>query len=88
MNLWKYFFVVLALLLPYSPLSAQETEDSQFYLDFAGSAIFPYDPRGQSGYGFEAGHGITAAFGYAFKEGFSTEIEWGYQRISIDKSPA
>ena len=33
---------------------------------------------------FKAGAGFTAAFGYAFKEGFSTEMEWGYQKIRTD----
>ena len=32
----------------------------------------------------KAGGGFTAAFGYAFKEGFSTEMEWGYQKIRTD----
>ena len=85
MNLRRDFLILLVVLLSYSPLSAQETdEDGQFYVDFAGSAVFPYDPKGRlSGHGFEAGAGITAAFGYAFKEGFSTEIEWGHQKVGI-----
>ena len=77
----------------HSPVSAQETnEDGRFYLGFAGSAVFPYNPKVQSGsivplvdprnYSLKAGAGFTAAFGYAFKEGFSTEIEWGYQKVS------
>ena len=41
------------------------------------------DPKGQLGHGVKAGAGLTAAFGYAFKEGFSTEIEWGHQKVGI-----
>ena len=48
-----------------------------------GSAVFPYNPKGQLGHGVKAGAGLTAAFGYAFKEGFSTEIEWGHQKVGI-----
>ena len=89
MNLLRYFLTLLVVLLLYNPLSAQVTDkNGQFYLGFAGSAVFPYDPKGQSGPGgeginFKAGTGFTAAFGYAFKEGFSTEIEWGYQKAGI-----
>ena len=84
MNLRRDFLILLVVLLSYSPLSAQETdEDDKFYLDFAGSAVFPYNPKGQLGHAVKAGAGFTAAFGYAFKEGFSTEIEWGYQKVGI-----
>ena len=90
MNLHRYFLILLVVLPWYSPLSAQETDgDGQFYLGFAGSAVFPYAPKVQSGglggpgNNFEAGGGFTAAFGYAFKEGFSTEIEWGHQKVGI-----
>ena len=89
LNLHRYFLVLLAILFWHSPLGAQATsEDGRFYLDFDGSAVFPYDPRGQSGTGgeginFKAGGGFTAAF----KEGFSTEMEWGYQKVGIDQPP-
>ena len=89
MNLHRYFLILLVVLPLCSPLRAQGTdEDSQFYLGFAGSAVFPYDPKEQSssggeGINFKTGAGFTAAFGYAFKEGFSTEIEWGYQKVGI-----
>ena len=84
MNLRRYFLPLLIGLLLSGPLSAQETdEDGQFYLDFAGSAVFPYDPKTPAGLGLKAGAGFTAAFGYTFKEGFSTEIEWGHQRVGI-----
>ena len=84
MNLRRYFFTLLVVLPLSSPLSAQETEeDDKFYLDFAGSAVLPYNPKGQLGHGVKAGAGLTAAFGYAFKEGFSTEIEWGHQKVGI-----
>ena len=84
MNLRRYFFTLLVVLPLSSPLSAQETdEDDKFFLGFAGSAVFPYDPNPLAGLGLKAGSGFTAAFGYAFKEGFSTEIEWGYQKVGI-----
>ena len=89
MNLLRYFLTLFVVLSSYSPLSAQDADkDGEFFVGFAGSAVFPYDPKGLSGIGgeginFKAGGGFTAAFGYAFKEGFSTEIEWGYQKVSI-----
>ena len=84
MNLRRYFFTLLVVLPLSSPLSAQETdEDDKFFLGFAGSAVFPYDPNPLAGLGLKAGSGFTAALGYAFKEGFSTEIEWGYQKVGI-----
>ena len=92
MNLRLYFPVLLVVLPLCSLLSAQETDkDGRFYLGFAGSAVFPYEPeaaiahtlRGGTNH-FKAGAGFTAAFGYAFKEGFSTEMEWGYQKIRTD----
>ena len=84
MNLRRYFFTLLVVLPLSSPLSAQETdEDDKFFLGFAGSAVFPYDPNPLAALGLKAGSGFTAAFGYAFKEGFSTEIEWGYQKVGI-----
>ena len=84
MNLCRYFLPLLIVLLLSGPLSAQVTdEDGQFYLDFAGSAVFPYDPKTPAGLGLKAGAGFTAAFGYTFKEGFSTEVEWGYQKVGI-----
>ena len=50
MNLHRYFLILLVVLPWYSPLSAQETdEDGRFYLGVAGSAVFPYDPKVQSG---------------------------------------
>ena len=93
LNLHRYFLVLLAILFWHSPLRAQATsEDGRFYLDFDGSAVFPYAPRvpfaaGDVGDGLEVGVGFTAAFGYAFKEGFSTEMEWGYQKVGIDQPP-
>ena len=94
LNLHRYFLVLLAILFWHSPLSAQATsEDGRFYLDFDGSAVFPYTPSipsayyGDAGDGLKVGAGFTAAFGYAFKEGFSTEMEWGYQKVGIDQPP-
>ena len=94
MHLRRYVLALLVVLCSQSPLGAQDTdEDGQFYLDLAGSAVFPYDPAGPSGAGdegitFEAGTGVTAAFGYAFPEGFSTEMEWGYQHVGISHPTA
>ena len=102
MNLRRYFFTLLVVLPLSGPLSAQAAdEDDHFYLGFAGSAVFPYEPAvplvvlgglennfpgslGGPGNKFKTGAGFTAAFGYAFKEGFSTEMEWGYQKIRTD----
>ena len=88
-SLHRYCLTLLVVLPWYSPLSAQDADkDGEFFVGFAGSAVFPYDPKVQSGPGgegvnFKAGGGFTAAFGYAFKEGFSTEMEWGYQKVGI-----
>ena len=94
LNLHRYFLVLLAILFWHSPLSAQATsEDGRFYLDFDGSAVFPYTQSipsayyGDAGDGLKVGAGFTAAFGYAFKGGFSTEMEWGYQKVGIDQPP-
>ena len=84
--LLKQYFLTLpaAILLLCGPLSAQTLDkDGQFYLGFAGSAVFPYDPSPLAVLSLKAGDGFTAAFGYTFKEGFSTEIEWGYQKVGI-----
>ena len=84
LKLRQYFLPLLVVLPLSSPLSAQETdEDDKFFLGFSRSAVFPYDPSPLTGLGLKAGDGFTAAFGYAFKEGFSTEIEWGYQKVGI-----
>ena len=56
------------------------TSSSSVFLD---QPFSPYDPSPLTGLGLKAGDGFTAAFGYAFKEGFSTEIEWGYQKVGI-----
>ena len=88
-NLLRYFLTLFVVLSSYSPLSAQDADkDGEFFVGFVGSAVFPYDPKDQSGTGGEginvkAGGGFTATFGYAFKEGFSTEVEWGYQKVGI-----
>ena len=93
LNLYRYFLVLLAILFWHSPLSAQATSEAgRFYLDFDGSTVFPHAPMvplaaGNVGDGFKVGAGFTAAFGYAFKEGFSTEMEWGYQKADIDHPP-
>ena len=84
LNFHRHFLVLLAILFWHSPLGAQDVDEGEFYLNFSGSAIFPYDPRGQlDNTALKAGTGFTAAFGYAFKDGFSTEMEWGYQKVGI-----
>ena len=92
LNFHRVFSILLVIVLWHVPLSAQETgEDGRFYVNLSGSAVFPYDPRVPSdaselGPGYDVGTGFTAAFGYAFKEGFSTEMEWGYRRIGVGNS--
>ena len=88
LNLCRCFLALLVVLLLSGPLRAQAPdEDGRFYLGFAGSAVFPYDPKTTiAGPGLEAGAGFTSAFGYTFKEGFSTEVEWGYQKVGIGDS--
>ena len=84
LNSHRHFLVLLAILFWHSPLGAQDVDEGEFYLNFSGSAVFPYDPRGQlDNTALKAGTGFTAAFGYAFKDGFSTEMEWGYQKVGI-----
>ena len=89
MNLLRCCLTLFFVLSSYSPLSAQDADgDGEFFVGFAGSAVFPYDPKspsdaGGAGIDFKAGAGFTAAFGYAFKEGFSTEMEWGYQKAAV-----
>ena len=52
MHLRRYVLALLVVLFSQSPLGAQDTDaDGQFYLDLAGSAVFPYDPAGPSGPG-------------------------------------
>ena len=89
---FRCFFTLLVVMSLYSPLGAQDVDKGEFYLKFAGSAVFPYEPvgplaPGDVGDGLKVGAGFTAAFGYAFKEGFSTEMEWGYQKVGIDQLP-
>ena len=89
---FRCFFTLLVVMSLYSPLGAQDVDKGEFYLKFAGSAVFPYDPvgplaPGDVGDGLKVGAGFTAAFGYAFKEGFSTKMEWGYQKVGIDQLP-
>ena len=89
MKLLRCSLLLFFFLSSYSPLSAENTEgDGEFLVGFAGSAVFPYDPKrpsdaGGEGIDFKAGAGFSAAFGYSFKEGFSTEMEWGYQKAAV-----
>ena len=73
------------LALPGTAQQAAQPIDGngQFYLAVAGSGVFPYDPKTSTGLGLKAGGAFTAAFGYAFNEGISIEIEGGYQQVGI-----
>ena len=95
LHLCRYFLILSAvsILSWQGSLKAQATDqENRFYLGFTGSVVFPYDSKplpdanGQ-GIEFNSGGGFTAAFGYAFKEGFSTEVEWGYQQAAIGNPP-
>ena len=77
-----------ALLIFSNLLGAQTPDNSGFYLDVTGHALFPHataDPTtiaGQSA-GLDTGAGLTAALGYTFRGGFSAEVEWGFQQVGI-----
>ena len=83
LHLCRYFLILSAvsILSWQGSLKAQATDQkNRFYLGFTGSVVFPYDSKplpdaNVQGIEFKAGGGFTAAFGYAFKEGFSTEVE-------------
>ena len=63
MNPRRYFFTLLVVLPLSGPLSAQDADkDGEFFVGFAGSAVFPYDPKGLSGIG---GEGINFKGAYA-----------------------
>lgn len=77
-----------AVLVFASPLAAQTQNNSRFYADVAGHALFPHAARVAPGAdvptpGLDTGAGLTAAFGARVGRGFSTELEWGYQRAGI-----
>lgn len=106
----KFCLLLSAILVFTSPLAAQTQNNSRFYVDVTGHALFPHaasinGPPGQviswrnstfSGVapsvvydtvvpmpGLNTGAGLTAAFGALVGRGFSTEVEWGYQRAGI-----
>lgn len=89
MKLLRCSLLLFFILFSYRPLSAENTNGAgEFFVGFAGSAVFPYDPKnpsdaGGAGIDFNAGAGFSAAFGYSLKEGFSTEMEWGYQKAAV-----
>lgn len=89
MKLLRCSLLLFFILFSCRPLSAENTDGAgEFFVGFAGSAVFPYDPKnpsdaGGAGIDFNAGAGFSAAFGYSFKEGFSTEMEWGYQKAAV-----
>ncbi len=87
-----------AILVFTSPLAAQTQNNSRFYVDVTGHALFPHAASirgtvpaapgvvGDTGVlmsGLNTGAGLTAAFGTRVGRGFSTEVEWGYQRVGI-----
>ena len=87
-NFHRCFLTVLVVLPLYSPLRAQETdEDGQFHLGFTGSAVFPYDPKGQSG---PAVRGsilklepvLQRPSATLSKKASRPEMEWGYHHTS------
>lgn len=86
-HLHRSFLAGVAVLACTSGLAAQTAGAGEFYVDLAGHAAFPYDPESrtqtETAAGLRSGPGVTAAFGYAFREGFSTELEWGWQRVGV-----
>ena len=77
-----------ALLLFSSPLLAQTRDSSRFYIDVGGHALFPHASASSGEInelspGLNTGAGLTAAFGTLVGRGFSTELEWGYQRAGV-----
>ena len=87
MNLHRLFFLS-ALLLFSSPLLAQTRDNSRFYIDVGGHALFPHASTSLGEIsdlspGLNTGAGLTAVFGTVVGRGFSTELEWGYQRVGV-----
>ena len=84
--------IAIALALLALPATAQEAaqdadRDGEFFVGFAGSAVFPYDPKSLAGPGLKAGTGFTTAFGYAFKEASRLRLN-GDTRESVSAIPA
>ncbi len=88
LHLFRCCRTLSALLVFSNLLGAQTPDNSGFYLDVTGHALFPHataDPppiAGQSA-GLDTGAGLTAALGYTFRGGFSAEVEWGFQQVGI-----
>ena len=88
MNLFRCCLTLSTLLVFSNLLGAQTLGNSGFYIDFTGHALFPHAPTPQANNtgltaGLDTGAGLTAAFGYVFEGGFSTEVEWGFQQVGI-----
>ena len=84
------FCLALGAVVMFScPLAAQTRDNGRFYVEVTGHALFPHAasiPTGDIGVqspGFNTGAGLTAGFGAFVGQGFSTELEWGYQRAGI-----
>ncbi len=88
MNLFRCCLTLSTILVFSNLLGAQTLGNSGFYIDFTGHALFPHAPTPQANNtgltaGLDTGAGLTAAFGYVFEGGFSTEVEWGFQQVGI-----
>lgn len=88
MNLLRCCLAASILLVFSNLLGAQTPENSGFYIDFTGHAVFPHAPTPPADNidltaGLDTGAGLTAGFGYMFESGFSTEVEWGFQQVGI-----
>ncbi|MCY3758584.1 MAG: hypothetical protein OXG96_12755, partial [Acidobacteria bacterium] len=88
MNLHRLCLSLSAILLFSGPLLAQTRDSTRFYIDVSGHALFPHASTSlgdinELSPGLNTGAGLTAAFGTLVGRGFSTELEWGYQRVGV-----
>lgn len=88
MNLYRCCIVSIALIVFSTPLAAQAQASSRFYFDVSGHALFPHASTSSGEINglsppFDTGAGMTASFGTFVGRGFSTELEWGYQRAGV-----
>ena len=81
---YRHWLASTLLLAASIPLAAQipdptdQARPDRFYIDVAGHALFPHAPPSQGDTleptpGFKTGGGVTTAFGYHIRAGFSTE---------------
>ena len=88
MKMYRFCILSIALLVFSTPLYAQAQDSGRFYVDVSGHALFPHASASSGEInelspGFDTGAGLTAAFGTLVGRGFSTELEWGYQRAGV-----